>query len=151
MLLLTMNIGAERYGIDATHITEVIPLVQLEHVPRVDKCISGIFNYRGMPVPVIDLCVFFENRTCRNNLSSRIIITQIKMPDGSDKTIGLLAERITEVIKCDLKDFSNNVINSTNARFLQYIYQRENEILQIIDVKKVIPDSISQQLNATEN
>jgi chemotaxis-related protein WspB len=151
MLLLTMNIGTERFGIDATHVIEVIPLVKLEHVPRVDHCISGIFNYRGVPVPVIDLCVFFDNRRCRNNLSSRIILTQITMPDGSQKTIGLLAERITEVIKCDSKDFNKSVINSANAQFLQYLYQRENEILQIIDVKKVIPDSISRQLSTTEH
>ena len=150
MLLLTMNIGAERYALDAKYIIEVIPLIKIEHVPRVDACISGIFNYRGAPVPVIDLCMFFENRQCSTHLSSRIILTQIKTPDGNDKVIGLIAESMTEVIKCDARDFSSNGIKSDKAAFLQYVYQYGDEILQIIDIMKVIPDSISQQLNATD-
>lgn len=150
MLLLTLNIGSERYAIDARHIIEVIPLVKIEHVPRVDASIVGIFNYRGTPVPVIDLCIFFDNRKCRDSLGSRIIITQIKMPDESDKVIGLMAEQMTEVIKCNEKDFNSNGIQSGNARFLQKVYQCGNDILQIIDINKVIPESISQQIQTTE-
>ncbi len=149
MLLLTMNIGSERYALDARHIIEVIPLIKIEHVPKVDASIVGIFNYRGTPVPVIDLCIFFDNRKCRNSLGSRIIITQIKMPDESDKIIGLMAEQMTEVIKCDEKDFSSNGINAANARFLNQVYQYGDEILQIIDVTKIIPDSISKQISTT--
>lgn len=151
MLLLTMTIGNESFGLDAQRIVEIIPLVKLDHVPRVDACISGIFNYRGTPVPVIDLCMFFNNHKCRNNLGSRIIITHIKLPDESNKAIGLLAERVTEVIKCNPKDFSSSGISSSNAKFLQYVYQCGNELIQIIDVEKVIPDSISQQLATAAN
>lgn len=146
MLLLTMNIDAQRFGLDAQHIIEVIPLVKLDHVPLVEDCIRGIFNYRGTPVPVIDLCMFFENHKCRDNLGSRIIIIHIKMPDGTDKTIGLLAEHMTEVIKCNPKDFTHSGIHAAKAPFLQHVYPYNNELIQIIDVTKVIPDSISQQL-----
>lgn len=148
MLLLTMNIGTQRYGLDAQDVVEVIPLVKLDHVPLVEACISGVFNYRGIPVPVIDLCTFFENRKCSNNLGSRIIITRIVMPDASIKAVGLLAECITEVIKCSAGDFIHSGIQSANAQFLQKIYQHKNEIIQIIDARKIIPDSISKQLNA---
>jgi len=151
MLLLTMNIGAQRYGLDAQDIVEVIPLVKLDYVPRVEACISGIFNYRGTPVPVIDLCMFFESRKCRDNLGSRIIITHIKMPGSADKAVGLLAECVTEVIKCNAKDFISSGINAANAQFLQHIYQYKNELIQIIDVKKIIPDSISKQLNTARH
>lgn len=146
MLLLTMTIGAEIYGLDAQQVIEVIPLVVLKQVPRVDAAISGIFNYRGTPVPVIDLCVFLNQKKCRNNLGSRIIITQLKMPDQSLKTVGLLAEHVTEVIKCNASEFTRSGINAANAEFLQNVYQHQNGLIQIIDVPKVIPDSISRQL-----
>lgn len=150
MLLLTMNIGAERYGIDAQSVTEIIPLVKLKHVPHVDACIKGIFNYRGIPVPVIDLGIFFENRECRNHLGSRIILSEIKMADGTGKTIGLLAEHVTEVIKCNASHFVSSGIHSAKSQFLQQVYQLNDDLIQIIDIKKIIPDSISKQLNIPE-
>jgi chemotaxis-related protein WspB len=148
MLLLTMNIDKEVYGLDAQHVIEVIPLVLLQHIPCVDACIRGIFNYRGTPVPVVDLSIFFNHHPCRNNLGSRIIIIHIKMPDNTLKTVGLLAEHVTEVIKCNPKDFSSNGISADNAQFLKSIYQNENGMIQIIDITKILPASITQELNS---
>lgn len=147
MLLLTININDEAYGIDAKHIIEVIPLVILQQVPHVDECIRGIFNYRGTPVPVVDLSIFFNHHACRGSFGTRIIIIHINMRDGTIKAVGLLAEHVTKVIKCNPQDFRSNGISANHAQFLQSVYQHENGIIQIIDVKKVIPDSISQQLN----
>ena len=64
MLLLNLNIGKEHYAIRASQVIEIIPLIQLEKVPLVESSIKGIFNYRGNPTPVIDLCELFENRSC---------------------------------------------------------------------------------------
>lgn len=150
MLLLTMNIGAERYGIDVHYISEIIPLVSFDRVPHVDACIRGLFNYRGTPVPVIDLCIFFENRTCNDSFGSRIIITQLDMGDGKNKFVGLLAEQVTEVIKCNPEEFTRNGIASEKSRFLQFICQHQNTMIQILDVPSIIPDSIKQQINRTE-
>lgn len=145
MLLLTMNIGKERYAIDASRVIEVIPLVRLEHVPRVDACIAGIFNYRGQTVPVVDLCLFFNNQPCRSNLGSRIILIAMQT-----KIIGLLAEHVTEAIKCNESDIGNSGIRAAHAEFLGKIYKHQHEIIQIIDTEKIIPDAIARQLTATE-
>ena len=150
MLLLTMIIDDATYGLDAQRVIEVIPLVQLRQVPRVDPCIRGIFNYRGTPVPVVDLCTFFNKQPCRKNLGSRIILIQIQMSDSSHKIVGLLAEHVTEVIKCHSKDFTSNGINASNAQFLHSIYQHDSGMIQIINAEKVIPDSITQQFSSQE-
>jgi chemotaxis-related protein WspB len=144
MLLLTLNIGKERYAVDANHVIEIIPLIKLDRVPRVDTCIAGIFNYRGETVPVMDLCQFFANRDCIPNLGSRIILVAISSAQGNRK-IGLLAESVTEVIKCDEQDLGFSGIQSSHAQFLGRVYHYHQEIIQIIDTKKIVPDSIAHQ------
>jgi chemotaxis-related protein WspB len=146
MLILTMNIGRERYGIDALLVTEVIPMIRLDQIPMVDKVIKGIFNYRGTPTPVIDLCHFFEQRDCKNNLGSRIIIIDCPQGKHSSRPIGLIAERVTETLKCTKQQLMSSGIKSANSPFLGKIYKHNNEIIQLIDSRNILPVSIAQQI-----
>ena len=143
-----MNIGEERYGIDARLITEVIPLVRLDRVPMVDKCILGIFNYRGIATPVIDLCYLFEQRYCEHKLSSRIIIIDVAMEQQESRKFGLVAECVTEAIKCAPENMTDSGIASVNARFLDGVYKNNNDLIQIIDSGKILPQSITQQISS---
>ena len=145
MLILTLNIGKERYGIDSLLVTEVIPMVNLDQVPMVDKVIKGIFNYRGKPTPVIDLCQFFENRESKNNLGSRIVIIDCKQ-GNSNRAIGLVAERVTEVLKCNEDQLLPSGIISEKTPFLGKIYKYKDELIQLIDTRKILPVSIVQQI-----
>ncbi len=146
MLILTMNIGKERYGINTDQITEVIPLINLDQIPMVDKIISGIFNYRGKPTPVIDLCQFFEKRTCTKNQGSRIIIIEPEAENLNSRPIGLIAERVTEVLKCNENELISSGIKSEKTPFLEKIYKHNNEMLHLIDTRHILPISIAKQI-----
>ena len=146
MLILGLNIGNERYGVEATRVIEVVPLIQLKKVPLADNSIKGIFNYRGHPTPVIDLCQLFEKRDCANSLSTRIIIVEYKALSGVSRPIGLIAEFITEVMKCEINEMENSGIHKDQNDFLGLIYTYKSEMIQLIDTNKVLPESISNQL-----
>ena len=150
MLILTMNIGKERYGIDSLLVTEIVPLVMLDQVPMVDKIIRGIFNYRGNPTPVVDLCQFFEKRACKNNQGSRIIIIDSVQKDNTARPIGLIAERVTEVLKCSESDLLTSGIASENTPFLGKVYKHNDEMIQLIDTRKILPVSIAQKIFVDE-
>ncbi len=146
MLLLNLNIGKEHYAIRASQVIEIIPSIQLEKVPLVESSIKGIFNYRGNPTPVIDLCELFENRSCNKNLSSRIIIIDYKTDKNESRPVGLIAESVTDVTQCNQQDIESSGISSLENPFLGDIYKHNNEIIQLIDTHKVLPHSISSQL-----
>lgn len=145
MLILTFNIGKERYGIEVARVIEVIPWIELQQLPRVDDCIAGIFNYRGTPTAAIDLCRYFQQRRCEARLSSRIIIIRTAGVHG-DKQIGLIAECVTEVIKCNPQQFSETGIAADNAQFLGRIYHHNKQLIQIIETDQLIADPIARQL-----
>lgn len=146
MLILGLSIGDERYGIEATKVIEVVPLITLKKVPLADTSIRGIFNYRGHPTPVVDLCQLFENRDCINSLSTRIIIVEYKALSGIKRSIGLIAEKITNVMNCEIHKMENSGIHHDRNDFLGLIYTHNTEMIQLIDTSKILPDSISNQL-----
>ncbi len=146
MLLLNLNIGKEHYAIRASQVIEIVPLIQLEKVPLVENSIKGIFNYRGNPTPVIDLCELFENRSCKKNLSSRIIIIDFRTDKNECRPVGLIAESVTDVTHCNQEDIESSGIRSPENEFLGEIFKHNNNIIQLIDTLKVLPYSISSQL-----
>lgn len=148
MLLLNLNIGKEHYAIEASQIIEIVPLIELDKVPLVENSISGIFNYRGNPTPVVDLCELFEKRSCNKNLSSRIIIIDYITDKGDSRPVGLIAESVTDVTHCNQHEIENSGINSPQNPFLGDIYKHNNIIIQLIDTHKVLPHSISSQLTS---
>ena len=146
MLILGLNVGKERYGIEATRVIEIVPLIELQKVPLTDASIKGLFNYRGTPTPVIDLCQLFEKRNCTNSLCTRIIIIEYKALSGIPRPIGLAAEMITDVMQCEVDEMANSGIHAKQNDFLGQIYKHNNEMIQLIDTHHILPESISNQL-----
>lgn len=146
MLILGLNVGKERYGIEAKRVIEIVPLIELKKVPLAENAIKGLFNYRGTPTPVIDLCQLFEKRYCDNSLSTRIIIIEYKAISGATRPIGLVAEMVTDVMKCEVTEITNTGIQTNHNDFLGLVYKYNNDMIQLIDTHKVLPESISNQL-----
>jgi chemotaxis-related protein WspB len=55
MLFLLFQLGSERYALDASRVVEVVPLLCLQRLPQAPPGVAGVFNYRGQPVPAVDL------------------------------------------------------------------------------------------------
>lgn len=103
MLLLLFEIGDGRYALDAGVVVEVIPRIHCKQIPLSAHFVAGIINYRGNPVPVIDLCSFHNSVPCANRLSTRIIIVNHIRKNFKNVHVGLIAERVTETAFVDDK------------------------------------------------
>ena len=54
MQAVVFQVGAERFAIDTTSITEVIPCIPARAVPAAPPALLGVIEYRGAVVPVLD-------------------------------------------------------------------------------------------------
>lgn len=146
MLLLSFYIGAERYALPAKDIVEILPLTSLKNIPRAPDFIVGLLNYRGTPSPVIDLCILTEERDCNKVLSSRIII--INYIDAKDQPhkLGITAEKVTETININRSDFESSGIVVKDAPFLGEIANKDNNMIQFIEIKKLLPEHVQSIL-----
>ena len=74
MLVLQFYLGDVMYVIKCERVREVAPMVALKKMPHAPDCVAGLFNYRGMIVPVIDLRQLIHGVPCQLRLSTRIIL-----------------------------------------------------------------------------
>ncbi len=139
MLLLLFRIGEERYGLNASQVVEVAPQVCLKKIPQAPNYIAGLFDYRGLPVPVIDLCQLVNTQTCKRRMTTRIILLNYKQDNGSQQILGLLAEQVTETVKQDPKSLLSSELSIGEAPWLGDLVKDEQGLLQLINVDGLLP------------
>lgn len=105
MLFLLFQIGNDRYALEARQALEVLPLLSLKKIPQSPRGVAGIFNYRGRPVPAIDLSDLTFGRPARERLSTRIILIQHTDSSGQPRLLGLIAEHATEMMRREQREF----------------------------------------------
>src|SRR5438445_146788 len=88
MLFLLFKLGKERYALSASRVVEVLPLVDLKQLPQAPNGVAGVFNYRGRPVPALDLCALTLGHSSSELLSTRIIIVNYPGPPPSQAMEG---------------------------------------------------------------
>ena len=148
MLFLLFELGADRYALDASQIDEVLPLVAIRAVPQAPREISGLFNLRGQPVPVVDLNQVTAGRPSTMRLSTRIIVSRYNDRDGRARLLGLIAERVTDTVRRDPGDFVESGITNPAAAYLGPVATTPGGMLQRIDVAHLLPQAISDMLFA---
>jgi len=132
VLFLLFAVGDAYYAIESDSVVEVIPRVSLRAVRNFPAYVSGLFNYRSTIVPVIDLCQFIEQRPSGSNLSTRIIMVRHQGPDGSGRTFGLLAERVTDTLMLAPASFSDSALQANSKPYLGGVALDERGLIQVI-------------------
>ena len=118
MLFLLFQIGNDRYALEAQRVVEVVPLLELTRLPQAPKGVAGIFNYRGRPVPAIDLCELALSVPATERLSTRIIIVQHPDASGRHRLLGIIAENATQVARFEHSEFAETGVKIAAAPYL---------------------------------
>jgi purine-binding chemotaxis protein CheW len=93
---ITFAIGQDQYGVDIMAVREIKGWSEITHLPEQPDYMRGVLNLRGAIVPIVDLrCRFGEGLTEGTPLHV-IIIVQI-----GDQLVGLLADRVSDIISID--------------------------------------------------
>jgi chemotaxis-related protein WspB len=146
MLFLLFQLGKDRYALEASRVVEVVPLVELKQLPQAPKGVAGILNYRGRPVPVVDLCALTLGHAASELLSTRIIIINYPDARGTDRLLGLIAERATEAVRRDPKDFVDSGVKLAEAPYLGPILMADSAPIQWIYEQRLLPEPVRNLL-----
>lgn len=146
MLFLLFQIGEDRYGLEASQVVEVVPLVNLKKIPQASPGVAGIFDYHGTLVPVIDLSKISAGRPSATRLSTRIILVNYPVDAGKEHILGLMAEMATETLQLDPAAFNASGVDVPEAPYLGPVTRDSRGLIQWIEVKKMMPDRLRDQL-----
>jgi len=148
MLALIFEVNGQKYGLDATQILEVLPAVPLRLLSRVPEYVAGVFRYRGMMVPVIDLSQLIGGKPAAALMSTRIVLVRHPGPSGAGRPLGLLAERATNLDETASEPKSTGFA-APEAPFLGGISTTGN-MIQYVNVERLLPDDLRERLFVEE-
>ena len=144
MVTLTFKVDGQTYGLDAMQILEVLPAVPLRNLPQVPEYVSGVFRYRGVTVPVIDLSRLIAGKTAASLLSTRIILVRHPGPSGEGRPLGLLAEHATDLLE-NASQPEPTGFSSPEAPFLGGV-TRTGKMIQYVKVENLLPGELRERL-----
>lgn len=148
MLFLIFELGDDRYAIDAREVVEILPLVYTKQLPHAPVGVAGLFNYRGSPVPAIDLKELAFGEPAGRRLSTRLLLVRYPGADGSHALVGLIVERVTRTARHDAHEFMPSGVRNTRAPYLGPVLVDSDGMLQRIEIGVLLPASTRDLLFA---
>jgi chemotaxis-related protein WspB len=146
VLFLCFQLGDDRYALDSSRVIEVVPLVEVKRIPHAIKAVAGIFNYRGKPVPLIDLSELALGRPARPHMSTRIVVITCPGADRAQHLLGLIAEKATGTLRRDAADFTDSGVLNRDAPYLGPIATHPDGLLQWIEPTTLLPAAVREVL-----
>ncbi len=133
--IATFYIGDILMGVDIQKVQEINRHVDMTPVPHAPACVRGVINLRGDVVTVVDLRTVLELEPAEINETSRNMIAK-----AGDEQIGLLVDRIADVVKLTRKEIEPPPANISgiDGRFFDGVYKMQSELLIILNAEEIL-------------
>jgi chemotaxis-related protein WspB len=148
VLYLVVQLGADRYALDAAQVTEIVPLVRLKALPGGPRGAVGLMNYRGESLPVVDLNLLAADRPTPVTGSARIVVVRYAATSGASGggALGLLVPDARETVRLDPASFSAPGVAADGAPYLGDVVATADGVLQRVTVNALMSDELRDAL-----
>lgn len=134
---VTFNLDGETYGVNVMQVREVLRHTEIAAVPGAPDYVLGIINLRGNVVTVIDTRHRFGLSPGEITDNTRIVVIE------ADKhVVGILVDSVAEVVYLRLSEIEKapSVGNEESAKFIQGVCHKNNELLILIELDKLLTE-----------
>ncbi|MGI1677459.1 MAG: chemotaxis protein CheW [Cellvibrionaceae bacterium] len=134
---VTFKLAGEIYGINVMQVQEVLRYSEIAPVPGAPAYVLGIINLRGNVVTVIDTRHRFGLMSGEVSENTRIVIIE-----AEKHVIGILVDSVAEVVYLKQSEIETtpNVGTEDNAKFIQGVCHKNDELLILIELDKLLTD-----------
>lgn len=135
---VTFKLAGETYGVNVMQVQEVLRYSEIAPVPGAPHYVLGIINLRGNVVTVIDTRNRFGLMPGEVTDNTRIVIIE------ADKhVVGILVDSVAEVVYLRQSEIETapNVGNDDSAKFIQGVCHKNEELLILIALDKLLTDA----------
>jgi len=135
--LVTFHIGNALCGINILKVQEINKHMKMTVVPQSPEYMLGILNIRGRIVSILDLGKKLGISATKLSEWSRNVIV-----NSQDEHVGLLVDRISDVILTDLNRIEPPPANISGlqGRFFEGVFKTEDRLIGILDVEEVLKE-----------
>ena len=136
---VTFKLDGETYGVNVMEVQEVLRVTDIAPVPGAPGYVLGIINLRGNVVSVLDTRRRFGLQSIDNSDATRIVIIE-----SGGQTVGIRVDAVAEVLDVDSSEIesSPDVGNDESSRYISGMVSRDDELVILIDVSKIISEDM---------
>ena len=122
------------FGLELLKVQEILSDYQVTPVPLAPKTVAGLVNHRGQIATVIDLrkCFGFPDSACSTAGPMHIAC-------GKDEPVGLLVDRINDVLSVNFNDFepAPNNLHGSARDLIEGAYKLADRLLLPLRLESV--------------
>jgi two-component system, chemotaxis family, chemotaxis protein CheV len=144
LLLFKLN-SRQRFGINVFKVREVLQCPALTSMPKLNHLVRGIAHIRGQTISVIDMSLATGGKRIEDLKTSFVIIAEY---NGSVQ--GFLVGSVERIVNTNWASIMPPPKGSGRASYLTAVTEIENELIEILDVEKILNDisPVSTDLSA---
>jgi len=144
-LLLFRLGGRQLYGINVFKVQEVIQCPALTKVPQSHAVVKGIANMRGNTITIMDLRMAIGGPPLADLDEKFTIITEYNR-----KIQGFLVDSVDRIVNMNWEDILPPPKGAAENSYMTAVTQVEGELVEIIDVEKVLKEVAGGQEEVSE-
>ena len=135
---LTFQLGEEVFGVDVTHVREILEFTTVTKVPRTPEFMRGVINLRGSVVPVLDMRLKFGMTRTEKTVDTCIIVVEVSFEEETT-IIGALVDSVQEVFELepDQIEPAPKIGIQLKTEFIRGMGKRDDHFIIILDINKV--------------
>jgi purine-binding chemotaxis protein CheW len=145
---MTFQLADEAYGLEILKVREIIGLMEITRVPRVESCIRGVINLRGKVIPVVDLRQKFGMAPTEATDQTVIIVVQYAVGARSF-TMGILVDQVLEVLYVEGAQIEPPPSFGTDAAETDFILamgKAAGRVIFLLDIARVLSEAETRAL-----
>jgi two-component system chemotaxis response regulator CheV len=134
LLLFKLN-SRQRFGINVFKVREVLQCPKLTSMPKLNKLVRGIAHIRGQTISVIDMSLAVGGKKIEDLSTAFVIIAEY-----NSSVQGFLVCSVERIINTNWQSILPPPKGSGKASYLTAVTQIEGELIEILDVEKILND-----------
>ncbi len=139
-LLLFRLSGKQQFGINVFKVQEVIQCPALTTVPKSNHIIRGIANMRGKTIPVMDLSMAIGGPRLNDIQDKFVVVTEYNR-----NIQGFLVNAVDRIVNMNWNEILPPPQGAGNTHYLTAVSKVDNQLVEIIDVEKVLAEVIGTE------
>ncbi|WP_018883385.1 chemotaxis protein CheW [Paenibacillus massiliensis] len=147
--VIVFKLGNEEYGIEVDKVQSIERMVPITRVPKTYTFVKGVFNMRGVVIPVIDLRGRFGLPEAEYTDQTRIVIVAV-----NEMQVGFIVDSANDVIDLNTDSIETppEVVGGVKARYLRGVAKiSEDRLLIMLNLAEVLNKSEIVQLESIED
>jgi len=135
--LVSFQLAQEEYGIEINKVQEIILVGEITQVPQTPAYVKGLINLRSTVIPVVDLRLRFGLSESEPTDDTRIVVI-----NTSGKTIGLIVDAVSEVLRISNGQIAPPPpsVAGVGKDYLTGLVKLESRLLILLDIEKILND-----------